>query len=114
MIELGKTGLVFNTCGGKMSQILASETPFPHRAGNLFKIQYSVNWEDAGEDSEKNYLTQSRRLYSYMTPFVSKNPRSAFLNYRDLDIGVNTFGDNSYEEGKVYGLKHFMTTLIGC
>ncbi|XP_016648184.1 PREDICTED: reticuline oxidase-like protein [Prunus mume] len=58
--------------------------------------------EDAGEDSEKNYLTQSRRLYSYMTPFVSKNPRSAFLNYRDLDIG-----DNSYEEGKVYGLKYF-------
>ncbi|KAI5332074.1 hypothetical protein L3X38_022202 [Prunus dulcis] len=40
-------------------------------------------------------------------PFVSKNPRSAFLNYRDLDIGVNTFGDNSYEEGKVYGLKYF-------
>ncbi|VVA28368.1 PREDICTED: reticuline oxidase [Prunus dulcis] len=107
MIELGKTGLVFNPYGGKMSQIPASETPFPHRAGNLFKIQYSVNWEDAGEDSEKNYLTQSRRLYSYMTPFVSKNPRSAFLNYRDLDIGVNTFGDNSYEEGKVYGLKYF-------
>ncbi|XP_021818166.1 berberine bridge enzyme-like 21 [Prunus avium] len=107
MIELGKTGLVFNPYGGKMSQIPASETPFPHRAGNLFKIQYSVNWEDAGEDLEKNYLTQSRRLYSYMTPFVSKNPRSAFLNYRDLDIGINTFGDNSYEEGKVYGLMYF-------
>ena len=42
-----------------------------------------------------------------MTPFVSKNPRSAFLNYRDLDIGVNSFGENSFQEGVVYGTKYF-------
>ena len=27
-----------------------------------------------------------------MTPFVSKNPREAFLNYRDIDIGNNMNG----------------------
>ncbi|RXH98865.1 hypothetical protein DVH24_011190 [Malus domestica] len=107
MIELGKTGLVFNPYGGEMSRIAPSETPFPHRAGNLYKIQYSVNWEDAGEDLEKNYTTQSKRLFSYMTPFVSKNPRSAFLNYRDLDIGATSTGAPTYEEGKVYGVKYF-------
>lgn len=107
MIELGKTGLVFNPYGGEMSRISPSETPFPHRAGNLYKIQYSVNWEAAGEDLEKNYTTQSKRLFSYMTPFVSKNPRSAFLNYRDLDIGASSTGAPSYEEGKVYGVKYF-------
>jgi FAD/FMN-containing dehydrogenase len=107
MIEIGKTGLVFNPYGGKMSEIPASATPFPHRAGNLFKIQYSVNWEVEGMEADKNYTTQIRRLYSYMTPFVSKNPRSAFLNYRDLDIGVNHFGKNSLEEGEVYGVKYF-------
>ncbi|CAN6689374.1 unnamed protein product [Malus baccata var. baccata] len=107
MIELGKTGLVFNPYGGEMSRIAPSETPFPHRAGNLFKIQYSVNWEDAGEDLEKNYTTESKRLFSYMTPFVSKNPRSAFLNYRDLDIGASSNGAPTYEEGKVYGVKYF-------
>ncbi|KAG8639237.1 hypothetical protein MANES_14G125200v8 [Manihot esculenta] len=107
MIELGKTGLVFNPYGGRMDEISSSDAPFPHRAGNLFKIQYSVNWEQAGSKAENEYLTQIRKLYSYMTPFVSKNPRSAFLNYRDLDIGVMEAGKNSYEEGSVYGIKYF-------
>ncbi|WCJ24350.1 FAD-binding Berberine family protein [Euphorbia peplus] len=107
MIELGKAGLVFNPYGGRMSEIGASETPFPHRAGNLFKIQYSVNWNEAGNVAESNFLGQARQLYSFMTPYVSKNPRSAFLNYRDIDIGVMTAGKNSYQEGSVYGRKYF-------
>ncbi|KAJ9537443.1 hypothetical protein OSB04_030176 [Centaurea solstitialis] len=45
-----------------------------------------------------------------MTPFVSKNPREAFLNYRDLDIGVNSHGKNAYAEGMVYGHKYFKET----
>ncbi|XP_021820247.1 berberine bridge enzyme-like 21 [Prunus avium] len=107
MIEIGKIGLVFNPYGGMMSRIPASATPFPHRAGNLFKVQYSVSWGEAGAEAEKKYTTDTRRLFRFMTPFVSKNPRSAFLNYRDLDIGVNKFGNRSYEQGKVYGLKYF-------
>ncbi|XP_061339385.1 berberine bridge enzyme-like 21 [Gastrolobium bilobum] len=107
MIELRKTGFVFNPYGGKMSEIPSDVTAFPHRAGNLFKIQYSVNWDEPGEAFENNFTSQARRLYSYMTPFVSSNPRSAFLNYRDLDIGTNNFGKNSYEEGVVYGVKYF-------
>ncbi|XP_062016332.1 berberine bridge enzyme-like 21 [Rosa rugosa] len=107
LMEVGKTGLVFNPYGGKMAQISASDAPFPHRAGNLFKIQYSVGWNIAGEEAANEYLNQTRVLYSFMIPFVSKNPRSAFLNYRDLDIGVNTFGKDRYEQGKVYGLKYF-------
>ncbi|XP_034208137.1 berberine bridge enzyme-like 1 [Prunus dulcis] len=107
MIEIGKIGLVFNPYGGMMGRIPASATPFPHRAGNLFKVQYSVSWGEAGAEAEKNYTTDTRRLFRFMTPFVSKNPRSAFLNYRDLDIGVNKFGNRSYEQRKVYGLKYF-------
>ncbi|XP_057415477.1 berberine bridge enzyme-like 21 isoform X2 [Lotus japonicus] len=107
MIELGKTGCVFNPYGGKMNEIPSEATPFPHRAGNLFKIQYSVNWGEPGADAENNFTNQARELYSYMTPFVSNSPRSAFLNYRDLDIGTNHFGKNSYEEGAGYGVKYF-------
>ncbi|CAK9180605.1 unnamed protein product [Ilex paraguariensis] len=107
MIELGKTGFVFNPYGGRMSEISEKATPFPHRAGNIFKIQYSVNWNEEGIEAEKNYLNQIRRLFSYMTPFVSKSPRQAFLNYRDLDIGVTDNGENSYNEGEVYGVKYF-------
>lgn len=109
MIELGKTGLVFNPYGGKMNEISSNATPFPHRAGNLYKIQYSVSWQEPGDAAEKYYTSQIRRLYDYMTPFVSKNPRRAFLNYRDLDIGIsnNKSDKNSYEEGEIYGVKYF-------
>lgn len=107
MMEQGKTGFVFNPYGGKMSEIASDATAFPHRAGNLYKIQYSVSWNEAGSEAEKIFLSQARRLYSYMTPFVSKNPRSAFLNYRDLDIGTTNSGEKSMEEGEVYGRKYF-------
>ncbi|KAG6642490.1 hypothetical protein CIPAW_09G143400 [Carya illinoinensis] len=88
MIEIGETGLAFNPYGGKMSQIPASV-------------------KDGGIEAENNFTAQAKNLYSYMTPFVSKNPRSAFLNYRDLDIGIKYHGNNSYEEGKVYGTMYF-------
>jgi hypothetical protein len=109
LVELGKIGLVFNPYGGKMNEFPADATPFPHRAGNLFKIQYSVNWNDADPELEKNYLNQAKVLYKFMTKYVSKNPRGAFLNYRDLDIGVmEGTGRKGYSSGKVYGEKYFM------
>jgi hypothetical protein len=107
VIKLGQIGLVFNPYGGKMSVVASNATAFPHRAGNLFKIEYTVNWDEPGIDIEYNFTNQARILYSYMTPFVSNSPRRAFLNYRDLDIGTNDFGNNSYEQGVVYGMKYF-------
>ncbi|CAJ1963022.1 unnamed protein product [Sphenostylis stenocarpa] len=107
MIELGNIGFAFNPYGGKMGEIPADATPFPHRKGNLFKVQYFVTWHDPSPDAAQKFMNEARRLYNYMTPFVSKNPRSAFLAYRDLDIGVNNFGNNSFEEGEVYGTKYF-------
>ncbi|CAN1251750.1 Berberine bridge enzyme-like 2 [Linum perenne] len=107
MIETGKTGLVFNPYGGRMDEIGATETPFPHRKGNLWKMQYSIGWKEGGETTEKEFMSQIRRIYSYMTVFVSKNPRRAYLNYRDLDIGTEHPGKDRYEEGKVYGEKYF-------
>ncbi|RZB64430.1 Berberine bridge enzyme-like 21 [Glycine soja] len=109
MIELGEMGLVFNPYRGKMAQIPSDATPFPHRKGNLFKARYSVSWKDPSPAAAQNFLNQTRELHSCMTPYVSKNPRSAFLNYRDLDIGVNSFGKNSFQE--VYGAKYFNDNL---
>ncbi|KAJ6950860.1 berberine bridge enzyme-like protein 26 [Populus alba x Populus x berolinensis] len=88
--------LTFNPYGGKMWEIPATERPFPHRAGNL-----------CGQEEANYYIDLTRQLYSYMTPFVSKNPRQAFLNYRDLDLGINHNGKESYLEGRVYGIKYF-------
>ncbi|KAI5671038.1 hypothetical protein M9H77_11402 [Catharanthus roseus] len=111
LIELGKTGVVFNPYGGRMGEIAETEKPFPHRSGIVYKIQYSVNWEEDDANVEKEYMAEIRELHDFMTPFVSKNPRQAFLNYRDLDIGTSTTsynnGKNGYDEGKVYGIKYF-------
>nr|XP_043620533.1 berberine bridge enzyme-like 21 [Erigeron canadensis] len=105
LMELDKVGLVFNSYGGKMSEVPANATPFPHRAGNLFKMQYSLNWEEKDPKVTESYLSQGKAMYEFMTTYVSKNPRSAFLAYRDLDIGVNS-GDG-FNSGKVYGEKYF-------
>ncbi|CAG7868635.1 unnamed protein product [Brassica rapa] len=106
MIEVGKTGLVFNPYGGKMSEVATTATPFPHRT-KLYKVQHSINWKDPGTAAESSFLQQTRSFYSYMAPYVTQNPRHTYLNYRDLDIGVNTHGPNSYREAEVYGRKYF-------
>ncbi|XP_022720902.1 berberine bridge enzyme-like 8 [Durio zibethinus] len=103
MIELGRPALTLNPYGGKMSEISESETPFPHRAGNIYKIQYSVTWKER----EVEALDPIARLYDYMTPYVSKSPRSSYLNYRDVDIGINEIGNASYSEAEIWGRKYF-------
>uniref|UniRef100_A0ACD5Z2P0 Uncharacterized protein n=1 Tax=Avena sativa TaxID=4498 RepID=A0ACD5Z2P0_AVESA len=48
-------------------------------------------------------------MYDYMAPFVTKNPRAAYANYRDQDLGVNEVvgGVSTYESGKVWGERYF-------
>ncbi|XP_047328355.1 berberine bridge enzyme-like 8 [Impatiens glandulifera] len=107
MIELERPVLTFNPYGGRMAEIASSEKPFPHRAGNIAKIQYATNWNEDGSEAARNYLNLTAVLYDYMTPFVSKSPREAFLNYRDLDIGINHNGKMSFIEGARFGVKYF-------
>ncbi|KAE8694259.1 FAD-binding Berberine family protein [Hibiscus syriacus] len=58
--------------GGRMDEISETETPFPHRAGNLYN-----------------------------------SPREAYINYRDLDIGVNDEHKTSYDQASTWGFKYF-------
>ncbi|XP_015959381.1 berberine bridge enzyme-like 8 [Arachis duranensis] len=107
MIELVDTILYFNPYGGRMAEIPSTETPFPHRAGRLWKVQYQANWKTPGKDVADYYIDLTRKLHKYMTPFVSNNPREAFFNYKDLDLGINHNGKNSYVQGRVYGVDYF-------
>ncbi|XP_061373186.1 tetrahydroberberine oxidase-like [Gastrolobium bilobum] len=93
--------------GGIMDKISESEIPFPHRYGNLYMIQYSLRWLQEGDEVAQRHISWIRRLYSYMEPFVSKSPRAAYFNYRDLDIGVNNEGYTSYKQASIWGLKYF-------
>ncbi|XP_071737181.1 berberine bridge enzyme-like 8 [Rutidosis leptorrhynchoides] len=110
MIELQLPVLTFNPYGGRMAEISEFAKPFPHRAGNIAKIQYAADWNENGVEIANHNVNLTRVLHEYMTPFVSKSPREAFLNYRDLDIGVNDNGNNSFIEGTVYGFKYFKKT----
>ncbi|CAI0545669.1 unnamed protein product [Linum tenue] len=89
-VEDGAISFEIMPHGGKMSRIPESSVPYPHRAGNIYKIQYYMYWYNGdGVEAADGYLNWLRGLYEYMTPYVSKNPREAYANYRDLDIGRN-------------------------
>lgn len=107
MIQMEGPILTFNPYGGKMSQISEPSTPMPHRAGNLYKIQYSITWQEDGVEVANQHLDTIRKMYSFMAPYVSKSPRAAYINYRDVDLGVNKNGDTTYEEAGVWGTKYF-------
>ncbi|KAF5794007.1 putative tetrahydroberberine oxidase [Helianthus annuus] len=106
LMDLGSTVVMgFNPYGGKMSEIPANATAMPHRAGNLYKIQYFMPWMDGAPKVMGENLKKGKAFYKFMTPYVSKNPRCVFTNYRDFDVGVNS-GDG-FNSGKVYGEKFF-------
>ncbi|XVE58574.1 hypothetical protein DITRI_Ditri04bG0180300 [Diplodiscus trichospermus] len=119
--EIGLRGLVSRLCaaearfvaiiffayGGIMDEIPETATPFPHRAGNLYKILYNVGWQEEDNRNSQRYISWVRSVYSYMSYFVSKSPREAYINYRDLDIGINNEGNTSYGQASIWGRKYF-------
>ncbi|KAF8028848.1 hypothetical protein BT93_E1498 [Corymbia citriodora subsp. variegata] len=102
--------MIWNPYGGEMARLPESATPFPHRRGTLFKIQYSVYWQDGAENMAR-HMSWIRKLYDYMGPYVSNNPREAYVNYRDLDLGMNKKGVNSLTEASSWGLKYFKSNF---
>lgn len=102
--------LIMEPFGGRMNEISECEIPFPHRKGNLYIIQYMVKWEEVNDiEASNRHLQWMEMLYRYMTPYVSKSPRAAYFNYKDLDLGSNNKHDNntSYSEASVWGVKYF-------
>ncbi|CAD5328550.1 unnamed protein product [Arabidopsis thaliana] len=106
MLKFNNMWMQWNPYGGVMDKIPADATAFPHRKGNLFKIQYFALWTDANATDAN--LGLMRDIYHEMEPYVSSNPREAFLNYRDIDVGSNPSGETNLEEAKIYGSKYFL------
>ncbi|VVA28362.1 PREDICTED: berberine bridge enzyme [Prunus dulcis] len=103
--------VIFNPYGGQMSRISESEIPFPHRNGILFKIQYLTTWQDPHEDEAK-HMDWIRKLYNYMAPYATMFPRQAYVNYRDLDLGVNKKSNISFIEASAWGNRYFKDNFI--
>ncbi|XVE91308.1 hypothetical protein DITRI_Ditri20bG0143300 [Diplodiscus trichospermus] len=99
--------VIMDPFGGKMDIIPESAVPFPHRKDNLYNIQYIVKWEVNNIKASNKHIHWIRMLYEYMRPYVSKHPRAAYLNYRDLDLGTNSLGYKSYVDANEWGKKYF-------
>ncbi|KAG8385179.1 hypothetical protein BUALT_Bualt03G0015000 [Buddleja alternifolia] len=99
--------LQFSPYGGVLNTFSESETPFPHRSGNIFMIHYGIFWTRGGNAESERHINWIRRLYSYMGRYVSRSPRAAYFNYRDLDLGRNAGRNTSYEQASVWGFRYF-------
>ncbi|XP_073133796.1 berberine bridge enzyme-like D-2 [Henckelia pumila] len=99
---------------GAMREISSESIAFPHRKGNLFGIQYLVEWQEQYNSESKNYIDWIRGFYNAMTPYVSSGPRAAYINYMDFDLGVMDYLNNSVsvadpvEMARTWGEKYFL------
>ncbi|WVZ94470.1 hypothetical protein U9M48_040357 [Paspalum notatum var. saurae] len=109
--EAGQNQMALDPYGGTLADISPSETPFPHRKGNLYQIEYYAVWRvnDDNDGSSKNASSWIQGLYKDMEPYVSKNPKAAYVNNRDMDLGTNQLQGNVtiYEKGRVWGERYF-------
>ncbi|KAG6755602.1 hypothetical protein POTOM_041435 [Populus tomentosa] len=100
--------LQFTILGGKMNEISEFSIPFPHRAGNLFQIHFALLWHEESIKEINWHMKWIRELYDFMAPYVAKHPRTAYVNYRDLDLGTNNIhGNSTYQEACIWGFKYF-------
>ncbi|KAL0908786.1 hypothetical protein M5K25_023295 [Dendrobium thyrsiflorum] len=99
--------MIIEPLGGKVAEIAETETPFPHRNGSKFVIQYVAVWMEDGETAARKNTHWLRGFYNFMAPFVSKKPRAAYLNFRDLDLGQNNKRLISYKKAQAWGKKYY-------
>ncbi|XP_056688991.1 berberine bridge enzyme-like D-1 [Spinacia oleracea] len=104
-----KGNIILDPYGGKMARIANDSIAFPHRKGNLFSIQYLLSWENEDVSNNDRYIGWIRGFYEYMAPFVSSNPRAAYVNYLDFDLGEELdYNVVDSMNGRVWGEKYFL------
>lgn len=116
LLKEPKGYVILDPYGGAMHKISSESIAFPHRTGNLFTIQYLVEWNEVDNSKSQDYISWIRELYSAMTPHVSSGPRAAYVNYMDLDLGfvgmMNTsdplLDDDAVEVARTWGEKYFL------
>ncbi|CAH2078421.1 unnamed protein product [Thlaspi arvense] len=68
---------------------------------------YMVKWKVNEVEEMNKHVRWMRMLYDYMSPYVSASPRGAYLNYRDLDLGMNKGINTSFEDARKWGEREY-------
>ncbi|EMS61335.1 Reticuline oxidase [Triticum urartu] len=102
--------IVLEPHGGYMCGVPEDATPYPHRRGVLYVIQYIAYWMSAdGGPAATSWLDG---FYGFMAHHVTKHPREAYVNFRDLDIGQNALeeedGLGAAENARFWGQRYFL------
>ena len=107
-VNPAETTIIFTPYGGRLSEIKESALPFPNRAGTLYMVYTRVLW--VGDTTKK--LEWIRSLSSYLIPYVSSNPRRAYSNYDDIDLGINpATGPITLADAKVWGKAYYKSNF---
>ncbi|KAH9747669.1 Berberine bridge enzyme-like 18 [Citrus sinensis] len=62
----------FTPYGGIMNEISDFETPFPYRAGTIYKIQHMVHWEEEGSEASQRHINWIRDFTVTWLPMFQK------------------------------------------
>ncbi|KAL8114920.1 berberine bridge enzyme-like 8 [Apium graveolens] len=105
----GTSFLQFTPFGGRMSEIPDNALPFPYRAG----YQYMLNLYALTDVDEANRLQWVRNIVAYLTPYVTRHPRSAYVNYINFWMGINNpIGNTSYAQARRWGKRYFNRNFL--
>jgi hypothetical protein len=80
-VPVGGIVLLCDSYGGRISDVAADATAFPHRSGTQFCIQYYSEWTRAADTPA--HLAQVAKVYAAMRPYM---PGASYVNYCDLDL----------------------------
>ncbi|XP_020114493.1 reticuline oxidase-like [Ananas comosus] len=103
--------LILDPYGGAMARIKSDAIAFPHRAGNIYAVQYLIEWTAEDDHRSAEYVAWLQGFYAHMERHVSAGPRAAYVNYVDLDLGQWTAGigrTNPVEEARAWGERYFL------
>ena len=55
-------------------------------------MYHETQQKEEGDEAAIGHLDIAKQLYEHMTPRIQ-----AFLNFKDLDMGINSHGNNNYK-----------------
>ncbi|KAJ8545612.1 hypothetical protein K7X08_018195 [Anisodus acutangulus] len=80
---------------------------YGRRTNESLEVLLEKNYFKATSDFVKTPVPEKEdSMDEEMELYVAKSPRTAYLNYRDLDFGTNQ-EDYSYSKAKIWGEKYF-------